>query len=467
MKTDNLNESLAFIENWLDLRYRRETLPGYSVTISHKGGLVFKKAYGYANLEKKEKLKPEHIFRCASHSKTFTAIAIMQLFEDKKLRLDDPVVDHLGWLKKHQDSRLANITIRQLLSHGGGVIRDGLESDFWQLAYAFPDSTQLKKSVLAADLPIDNNVQMKYSNFGFSLLGMIIEACSGISYNDFIEKNIVSALALKNTGTDYSSTIEKTLVSGYTRADVDGKRLPIAHISVNAMSSATGFYSTGEDLCKLYDSLILGSGKLLNDESKKEMQRTHWQVKNVNARREYGLGLTIEYVGQTRFFGHFGAFPGERTATMCDPNEQLVVSFLANSIDAEAMPKCKSVHSVLKYFRENSTDVPAKCDLSKFQGRYMNLWAITEIVVVGDKILAIDPDTWQPFDDDVDELEYIDEQTLRISKAISYSAVGEPVEFNFDDFGKVASISYNGTMWPEAKYLEMVAKQKRIELKSG
>src|ERR1035437_8290924 len=76
-----LNHSLNFIKSWLQFRYDESEIPGYDVAISHKVQIVFNEAYGYANLEQQTKLTPDHLFRIASHFKTFTATAIMQLQE--------------------------------------------------------------------------------------------------------------------------------------------------------------------------------------------------------------------------------------------------------------------------------------------------------------------------------------------------------------------------------------------------
>src|SRR5438046_9369950 len=83
--------AVAFISDWLDYWAPRSGVPGLSLAIRHDGDLVLDKAWGYADLATKEKLTPQHVFRVASHSKMFTATAIMKLQEQGKLRLDDPV----------------------------------------------------------------------------------------------------------------------------------------------------------------------------------------------------------------------------------------------------------------------------------------------------------------------------------------------------------------------------------------
>ncbi len=189
-----LGRSAFYIKDWLRFMYEREKTPGFVVAISHKGKLIFNEAYGYADLETKQRLTPQHIFRIASHSKTFTATAIMQLQEKGKLQIDDYTADYLTWLKDHKDKRFAKVTIRQLLSHSAGVIRDGKKGGYWQLDGPFPDEEKFKKEILDADLVLENNTKLKYSNYGYTLLGLVVKAASGKPYNDYVKEHIIKLL---------------------------------------------------------------------------------------------------------------------------------------------------------------------------------------------------------------------------------------------------------------------------------
>ncbi|MCA9342246.1 beta-lactamase family protein, partial [Candidatus Saccharibacteria bacterium] len=162
MKIHALNDSIDYIKSWLQFRYEREEIPGFIVAVSHKGKLIMNEAYGYANIEQKQKLKPTNVFRIASQSKTFTATALMQLQEKESLKIDDLAIDYLPWLKDHRDKRWQKVTIRQLMSHGAGVIRDGINADYWQLEKPFPNKQQLQDAILKSDLTIDSNVKLKY-----------------------------------------------------------------------------------------------------------------------------------------------------------------------------------------------------------------------------------------------------------------------------------------------------------------
>lgn len=465
MNKQALDHSVDFIKSWLRLRYEQQEIPGFVVAISHKGELMLNEAYGFADLEGKTELTTDHVFRIASHSKTFTATAIMQLQEQGKLRLDDYVADHLIWLKQHKDERWLKVTLRQLMSHGAGVIRDGLNSDYWQLERSFPDADRFREDILEADLVIDNNVKLKYSNYGYSLLGMVIQEVSGSAYGDYVTKYIVEPLGLKQTGPEYTDSIKDRLVTGYTRRDVSKTRLPIANIDTKAMASATGFYSTAQDMCTYFTAHVVGTGKLLSDESKKEMQRVHFRAKVPGQHdvTDYGLGLNVEYLNKRKTIGHGGGFPGQMTESIAHPKDELVVVALTNCIDGPAAEIVKSIYDIVDYYQENAPDAEAKHDMQKLEGRYINLWGISDIVVIGDKVVAAHTNSWRPLYAP-EELEYVDDTTLKVVDASSFGVEDELVHFKFNN-GEVESIDYAGsTMWPEDTWLSRQAERRIIEL---
>lgn len=468
MNKKALSQAIDFIDSWLAFRYERDEIPGYIVAIAHKGEVVFNKAYGYANLEKNNRLTAEHIVRIASHSKTFTATSLMQLQEKGKLRIDDYAVKYLPWLKNHTDKRWQKVTIRQLMSHGAGVIRDGLESDYWQLGRPFPNEKELREEILEADLVMDNNTKLKYSNLGYSLLGLIIETVSGETYSKYVIDHIIKPLGLKNTGPEYIEAIKDKIVTGYTRRDVNKKRLPIAQIDTQAMSAATGFYSTTEDLCNYFTAQMVGSKKLLDDESKKEMQRVQWHANTPHQQNheDYGLGIEIEYVNKHRTIGHGGGFPGHITKSMADPKDELVVVVLTNCIDGPASWMAKSIYNVIDYFQQNSPSSKPKHNISHLQGRYMNLWSMVNIVVTGDKVVATYPDTWETLSKP-EELIYVNKTTFKVEETDSFSSEGELVKFYVKN-GKVVSVDYNGSkMWPEEVWLKKIAGLKEFDNLQG
>lgn len=465
MSPKQMAEVFPFLDRWLRLRHDVCQLPGLAVTVRKKGKLLFSKSYGVADLESGTLLEPSHLFRVASHSKTFTAVAIMQLAESGKLRIDDAIVDYLPWLKEHRDKRIGEITIRQVLCHNSGLLRDSTDAAFWSLEKPFLDAAQLKATTLESDLIFTPNTQMKYSNLGYSLLGALIESVSGKPYNRYVKANIIDVLGLQNTTPEIEESIESNLVNGYTRRYQSSKRTRIEHANTRAMSAATGFCSTAEDLSKFYSALLVGTGLLLSDQSKREIQRVQCKVPNSDAREEYGLGVIIEYSKERKRFGHGGGFPGHKSYTLCDQSEDLVIVALTNAIEIAPEDIARGVISIFDYFDQSFKQPSDKAKLSHFQGILMNMWGEKDIVVIGDKVVSIGPNKWMPFSY-VEELEYVDQNTLKIVKADGFGSEGQPVHFQFDDSGAIASVIYGGfRMWPEAIYLQKLKDKDSIGLR--
>ena len=465
MNIPSENRYIQYIQSWLSFRYKHEEVPGFVVAVARNGEVLMNEAYGYSDLETQSEMRPDHLFRIASHSKTFTATAIMQLQENGKLRIDDSVVTYVPWLAEHKDKRWLTVTIRQLMSHSAGVIRDGLISDYWSLRERFPDSEQLKELVLSTDLVVDANVKMKYSNIGYSILGELVELVSGDSYNTYVNANIVTPLGLANTGPELTSEIQPRLVTGYSRRDFSKRRLPIDHIETNAMSAATGFYSSATDLCQYFTAQFIGSGHLLSDESKKEMQRAQWGVASLSGVEDsqYGLGLDIVKVGDRKTIGHGGGFPGHITRTYGDPKEKLVVVVLTNCLSSPVDDIAKGIYHIIDFFQKNDLSSVANDNYpSHLEGRYMNLWGVNDIVFTSEKIVSASPDSWYPFKT-VEELISVGENTLLISKTGGFYAENEKVKFNVNEDMVVSSINYAGsTMWPENEWVKNTDTNDRI-----
>ncbi|MGC4937111.1 serine hydrolase domain-containing protein [Kribbella sp. DT2] len=136
----NLTEVLAYYDTWLAFNQRYQRVPGVQAAVYAGDRVALSTAYGLADVEGQVALTSEHLFRIASHSKTFTATAVLQLVEQGRVRLDDKASAHVTEIV---GTPLGERTLRDLLSHAGGVTRDSLDSDFWQLVRPFPDRAGL------------------------------------------------------------------------------------------------------------------------------------------------------------------------------------------------------------------------------------------------------------------------------------------------------------------------------------
>src|SRR6202521_4353050 len=183
-----VQSAIKYIRDWIEFQSRASQQPGCIVAIAHRGKVVAEHAFGHADLETQERLTPRHRFRIASHSKCFTAAGILKLREQRKLRLDDPV----GQYVKGLHPQVAQTTIAQLLSHSAGLTRDGVDSG--QFIDSRPYLTE-KELLAELKLPtaIEPNTRFKYSNHGYGLLGVVIEAITKEPYPVWIKREIIDA----------------------------------------------------------------------------------------------------------------------------------------------------------------------------------------------------------------------------------------------------------------------------------
>src|SRR3989338_4832286 len=183
-----INSLSRFLDIWIPQRMNYEHIPGLSVGVMLDGKLVVQKGYGFADVEKRIKADSDTNYRIASISKMFTTVAILQLTEQKKLYLDDPINSYIPWVKAKKEKRDAHeITIRQILSHTSGLWRDGKVNSF--VTDKFPKARELQESFSAEALTFPTLQQFKYSNFAFAVMSELIERVSGEAYTKYIDRH--------------------------------------------------------------------------------------------------------------------------------------------------------------------------------------------------------------------------------------------------------------------------------------
>jgi CubicO group peptidase (beta-lactamase class C family) len=450
---DALRDAVAYVDQWIAFRHRFRDIPGLVIAVRYGDELALSKAYGFAQLDPPVPMTTRHIFRIASHSKTFTATAIMQLVEQGRLRLDDRASAYIPWLT-------SDATIRQLLNHVSGIIRDGVQADFWRVEQPFPDLSDLR--ALAPDCTIlPTNTVFKYSNVGYALLGLVIQAVSGTSYNRYVKEQIVDRLGLSDTGPELDGRAAGRAVSGYTGNVLGVPRRAVPNLDTRALSPAAGFYSTAEDLCRYAAAHWFGDQTLLSDASKREMQHASWDVEQ--SEDQYGLGFTVQQIGERRLVGHGGGFPGQSTRTLVDPADQLVVVVLSNTSapDGLAAPIAAQIISIIDFAQDRARRGGASLNgnFDRYIGRFANIGGVVDVVAFGNSLVALSPEADSPVRF-VAELEVVDGDRLRIAKVGGYGSAGEFVQYEREEDGKVARIIVGGvSMYPEAAFRERYAEQ--------
>lgn len=419
--------TLATIDRWLAYRVWHTRTPGAQVAIGVAGRPFFSRAYGFADLDARLPMRTDHLFRVASHSKTFTATRVLQLVEQGRLGLEDPVGRYLADLA---DGPLAGIRLRELLEHTGGVLRDGRDAEHWTFARPFPDTGQLLALTREGGAKAAPGEQFAYSNVGYSLLGLVIEAVTGESFAEAIRSGIVEPLGLSGTAADYLPERAQDYASGHSGLTSAVSRRVLPHIATGAMAAATGVTSTASDLVTFFGAHTFGDERLLSDRTKRLQQRPSNQTDpRTPDGPGYGWGMVSERLDDQTYVGHSGGYPGHITKTLLDPTTGLVISVLTNAIDAPATPLARGVAQLLADARRSTERGETTSEAARRRtGRYADLWSVIDIAAVGGRLLTLDPTSWTPLEGP-DELVEDGPDRFRISAGSGFGSVGEPVDF--------------------------------------
>ncbi|MEV0803564.1 serine hydrolase [Kribbella sp. NPDC050281] len=432
--SENLREVLAYYDTWLAFNQRFLRVPGVQAAVYAGNGIAFSTAYGMADVEDGVPLTEQHLFRIASHSKTFTATAVFQLVEQGRLRLDDKVSQHVTELV---GAPLGERTVREMLAHAGGITRDSDEADWWQLDTSFPDRDQLLAVLRQESTAVlRENERFMYTNLGYGLLGLVVEAAAGTSYTSYVQTAIVDKLGLSALGPELDPARLTEYAAGYSALSYAPERVPIEHVDTRALAAAAGFFGNARDLVTYFSAHLPGDDRLLTDRSKREMQHPLWQTTRDDWPR-YGLGLDIAKTGDRQLFGHGGGYPGHITQSMVDGSAGIAVSVLTNSIDGPAGQLAGGFFRLLDL--AESKDRPADpADLARFTGRYANVWGVSDIVLLGGRLYALDPAQGNPADRPI-VLE-ADGDTLLVTDDSGAGTYRQRYRFTFDADGRPDTI---------------------------
>ncbi len=249
-----------------------------SVLVAENGRVIYKKGFGYANMEWKVPNDTDTKFRIASITKQFTAAAILQLVEQGKIKLDGKITDYLPDYRKDTGDR---VTIHQLLNHTSGIPSYTDPPDFFANESRNPYKVaDFVKKFSSGDLAFEPGTKFAYNNSAYYLLGAIIEKVTGKTYAQVMRENIFEPAGMKNSGYDMSAPVIEKRASGYGKRSNGYVNAP--YLDMSLPYSAGSLYSTAEDLY-LWDQALYGD-KILTTKSKDMMFKPNLE--------NYGYGVT-------------------------------------------------------------------------------------------------------------------------------------------------------------------------------
>eukprot|EP01043_Picozoa_sp_COSAG02_P019526 COSAG02_NODE_944_length_15732_cov_24.529265_1_plen_325_part_00 len=276
--------SLNLAAVWLDAHRDFVGLPGVSAGVVLGEELVWSSGFGLANVEGQTPATPDTIYSICSISKLFTAIACMQLRDQGKLSLSDPVVQHLEWfrlIETVEDQR--PITIEMLLTHSAGLPREAADAPYWSPPdFKFPSRAEIVERLSGQTTLYESSTFWQYSNLGLSLVGEIVATLSGESFEDYVTDHILAPLNLTETRPYFpTSKHGSQMAIGYGAAARNGLRPTLPPFDTEGVCAAAGFTSTVNDLAKLaiwQHRTLNGTdiSRVLGRSTLKEMHRVHW-----------------------------------------------------------------------------------------------------------------------------------------------------------------------------------------------
>jgi CubicO group peptidase (beta-lactamase class C family) len=250
-----------------------------SVLVAENGKVIYKKGFGKANMEWDIPNTPETKFRLGSITKQFTAVLILQLVEQGKIKLDGKLSDYLPAYRKDTGDK---VTVHQLLNHTSGIPSytgmPNFEKEVSRNPYTVDDFVTRFAS---GDLQFEPGSKFSYNNSGYFLLGAIIEKVRGKTYEQVLTEKILNPLGMKNTGYDHHGTILEKRASGYEKRPAG--YVNAAYLDMSLPYAAGSLYSTVEDLY-LWDQALY-TDRVLSAQSKELMYKPNLE--------EYAYGWVV------------------------------------------------------------------------------------------------------------------------------------------------------------------------------
>lgn len=311
-------EAIKAFEDFVTERMDFDRAVGLSVGFM-KDDFTWAKGFGYADLENKTPARAESSYRMASITKTFTAIAVLQLVEKGKINLDAEVQEYVPYFPKKKWP----VTVRLLLGHLGGIshYRDYDKEGHIKVHKNTREALAIFQDF---DLVAEPGTRYRYSSYGFNLLGAVVEGASGQSFGDYIKENIFKPLAMENSRMDDPVDLIPFRVRGYRI--IKNRVKNSEYVDMSSRFAGGGTRSTVKDMLKYAKGVI--SNKLLKDETGRMMFTSMATREGVLT--HYGMGWTVvPWNGHFRV-SHSGAQQETQTYLLIFPGVNFAVAIGAN-----------------------------------------------------------------------------------------------------------------------------------------
>jgi serine beta-lactamase-like protein LACTB, mitochondrial len=301
-----------------------EQLPAVSVAIAVNGQVVFKKAYGWADLENSVPATTESLFRTASVAKPMTAVGALELVEQGKLDLDAPIQKYCPAFPQ----KPWPITTRELLGHLSGIRAYQNREIFSTVHYV---NTIDGMSFFKDDpLLFEPGTKYAYSTYGYTVVGCVMEGASGEKYPEYMTEHVFKPAGMQHIAVDDVYNIVPHRAAGYSK--LNGKVINAPLMDSSYKIPGGGYVTTAEDLTKFASAVMMG--KLLKPETTTAMW-TPQKTKD-GSNTHYGMGWGKADLDGETIYAHSGDQPGTRTSLFVIPGRKMAFAVMINMENVDA-----------------------------------------------------------------------------------------------------------------------------------
>lgn len=322
---DNLD--LKKIDKYINEKFNASNAPGLGVSIISKDKVLYMKSFGYRDVENKRVLKNDTPLIIGSTTKSFTALAIMQLVKQGKIDLNSTVQNYLPWFKLENSRAASEIKVINLLNHTSGLSR------FSAIKYVSKNDLDNTKDYIEELRNVETKdpigINYNYSNENYQILGLIIEKVSGLSYEEYIKKYIFQPLEMKNSFTSKFEAEKSDLASGYeflwekrVKRDLSYPKayLPCGYI-ISSLEDMSNYM-----IMQINNGIF--KGKEIIDNGR--LQQMHSQQVSIDDLNYYGMGWVIGKINNVNTISYDGSIKNYRSNLIIIPNRNISIVVMSN-----------------------------------------------------------------------------------------------------------------------------------------
>ena len=329
----SLPKELKGLDEFVEVRMKEWNVPGVAIAVVRDSQVVLTKGYGWANVEGKQRVDAGTLFAIGSSSKAFTATGVMQLVDEGKVDLDEPVITYVPNLRLYNDELTNNLTVRDLLCHRSGLPRHDV---------AWYGSGSTREELIAKMAYLEPNAQLRetwqYQNFMFMAAGYLIEQVTGQSWEAYTQKHLFDPLQMSNSNFSVID-LQKTANRAWPYQEEEGEVKVMEYRNIDAIGPAGSINSNATEMAnwlilQLNEGRFQGkqviSGTSLHETHKPQMVMPGDMTTDEIFYSSYGLGWMItSYRGHLRV-EHGGNIDGFSASVCVMPRDGIGIVVLTN-----------------------------------------------------------------------------------------------------------------------------------------